>query len=617
MAQINRQNSTSLALPLTRVRITNFKAIKDVSFDLKPLNLILGGNSAGKSSILQALVLCSQNFNRGTTYSFDLNNQYLTLGPFGDLMRRGTRQGDNLTVELQFSKDLSEGGEHKYLARLTLDSRKRNLKKSSVPISRFQVSEELPEGKTELTVKLANGDPLGQASIAGTYFSRPLFLQRTSGPSPLPSGRNVTKQKLNGVFTTVAEDRFLPSPFTERSIFLIEEVRIGLIERFILDKYSQESRYSKTSLNFQEAREKRPQIIKSLRSRSPILTESHSKLTLWFEHLKNSGNFTADRLGESLKSDFEEFNRLELFKGLETIEPVEFVKFLRDMSADEPLLKVKLPQILFLGGADQRETYESAVRFSKRQFFSISDKIQYLGPLRAHALTEQKNEAPPHSWAPIGARGELLAYQLGAGTYSKAANYVVPTRKGKTVKFTVESLTLHKALSLWAQWFDLGDNILTIDEGVWGSYLELDGEKFHRKGTGISQVLPVIAICLMAPRQSLTLIEQPELHLHPAMQQKLGTFFSEISKTGKRLIIETHSEYILTRIRKEIATGALENDNVSLTFVSAKMGKDGQRHSEYQQVQISDTGVIAKWPEAFYDFTADDKMAIFEATMDS
>ena len=617
MTQPNLQQTMTLPLPLTRFRVRNFKAISDVSFEIKPLNLILGSNSAGKSSILQALVLCSQNFYRGSTYSFDLNNQHLTLGPFGDLLRRGTKPGDNLAIELEFCREISDGTQHKYVTKVTLDSRRRNLSKSSVPVSKFQISEEVASKKAELNVVLRNGDPSAVASISGTYFARQPFVQRGRLENRTEMIRDITPQRINGVFTPSLGDRFLPVPFLDRSIFLIHELRQGLIERFVLDSRAQKGKSVRLGQNFQEARANFPEIMKALRSRSKVSEGSVIALNDWFDKLELSQTSQVERLTELMKSDLEDFDRAEVFKGLKDVDPSDFAKFLRDKSAKHPVLRRKIPQILILSGYDQRESYESAVRFANRQFLTLTDKLQYLGPLRAHSLTEQKNEASPHAWTPLGARGELLGYQLGTGGFSKNASFPVPRKYGKKVKFATEVLSLQEALALWTQWFELGDNLKTMDEGVWGSYLELDEEKFHRKGTGISQVLPVIAICLLASRNSLTLIEQPELHLHPSMQQKLGTFFSEISKTGRRLLIETHSEYILTRIRREIATGALDNKDVSVTFVSSKRGKDGQTKSQYDQIEISETGTIAKWPQAFYDFTADDKIVIFEATMDA
>jgi hypothetical protein len=98
-------------------------------------------------------------------------------------------------------------------------------------------------------------------------------------------------------------------------------------------------------------------------------------------------------------------------------------------------------------------------------------------------------------------------------------------------------------------------------------------------GVGISQVVPVIVLALDT-RDGIVAIEQPELHLHPAMQAELGDLFIEsaLGKGGNQFLIETHSEHIILRILRRIReTTANKNgsipaiipENLSLLFVSS------------------------------------------------
>lgn len=74
-------------------------------------------------------------------------------------------------------------------------------------------------------------------------------------------------------------------------------------------------------------------------------------------------------------------------------------------------------------------------------------------------------------------------------------------------------------------------------------------------GFGISQLLPIIVAGFYATSGSMFLVEQPEIHLHPRLQADTGDLLIEISKAGKTLIIETHSEHLLLRIQRRIARG--------------------------------------------------------------
>jgi hypothetical protein len=84
-------------------------------------------------------------------------------------------------------------------------------------------------------------------------------------------------------------------------------------------------------------------------------------------------------------------------------------------------------------------------------------------------------------------------------------------------------------------------------------------------GFGVSQVLPIIAEIVTAPRNSLVLIEQPELHLHPETQGELASVMIRLAqRTSTSLLIESHSENILLRIRRAVATGDIDPRDVSI-----------------------------------------------------
>lgn len=104
----------------------------------------------------------------------------------------------------------------------------------------------------------------------------------------------------------------------------------------------------------------------------------------------------------------------------------------------------------------------------------------------------------------------------------------------------------------------------------------------HRDiGIGVSQVLPVL-VTAFASRESLLAMEQPELHLHPALQAELGDVFIESALAGRNtFILETHSEHLILRILKRIRettsrrndrTPPITPDDVSLLYVNPMQG---------------------------------------------
>ena len=87
-------------------------------------------------------------------------------------------------------------------------------------------------------------------------------------------------------------------------------------------------------------------------------------------------------------------------------------------------------------------------------------------------------------------------------------------------------------------------------------------------GYGVSQVLPIAVDCLTAAPRQIVLMQQPEVHLHPRAQAALGSFLGFLAKTRQnRFIIETHSDYLVDRLRLDVRDGKnLKPEDVVLLY---------------------------------------------------
>lgn len=133
-------------------------------------------------------------------------------------------------------------------------------------------------------------------------------------------------------------------------------------------------------------------------------------------------------------------------------------------------------------------------------------------------------------------------------------------------------------------------------------------EVSHRDvGIGVSQVLPVL-VSAYASERSLIAIEQPEIHLHPALQAELGDVFLEsaLGDSENRFLIETHSEHLILRILRRIretsdgdlpkGTCPVKPEDVAVLYV-----QPGAKGAEVVHIPITPEGDFEqRWPDGFF-----------------
>ncbi|MCY3959816.1 MAG: DUF3696 domain-containing protein [Chloroflexi bacterium] len=127
-----------------------------------------------------------------------------------------------------------------------------------------------------------------------------------------------------------------------------------------------------------------------------------------------------------------------------------------------------------------------------------------------------------------------------------------------------------------------------------------EAEEFHRPvhtGFGLTQVLPVVVAALSAVKGDILLIENPEVHLHPAGQAMMGQFTVDAARAGIQVIVETHSDHVLNGIRRAVKAGRLSAEQVAIHFFRPRSDEGPQVLSPV----LDDTGNIDDWPDGFFD----------------
>ncbi|MCK5523251.1 MAG: AAA family ATPase [Thiomargarita sp.] len=102
-------------------------------------------------------------------------------------------------------------------------------------------------------------------------------------------------------------------------------------------------------------------------------------------------------------------------------------------------------------------------------------------------------------------------------------------------------------------------------------------------GAGTSYVAKILIVCLLAKKGHVLLLENPEIHLHPKAQAKLGEFFAFIANNGVQVVLETHCENLIDKIRYEIYKNHINNDDVVIYY------KEDSK-TPFEKIEVDGTG---------------------------
>ena len=234
--------------------------------------------------------------------------------------------------------------------------------------------------------------------------------------------------------------------------------------------------------------------------------------------------------------------------------------------------------------------------------------VYYLGPLRdspnRHYLWGGMKPTD------MGRRGERVVDVLLA---SRRA------RDGKAMESNQERQSLEGHIVYWLKRLGLIHDfwIEPIGEGTNLYRVQVQSAPGAPKvllpdvGFGVSQVLPVLALCYYVPEGSTILLEQPEMHLHPSAQMGLAdVFIDAVQNRHIQIILESHSEHLLGRLQRRIAEGTFDPNEAALYF--CEMGEGGSRLTP---LHLDPFGNITNWPEHFFGDEFGEMAAATQAAM--
>ena len=232
----------------------------------------------------------------------------------------------------------------------------------------------------------------------------------------------------------------------------------------------------------------------------------------------------------------------------------------------------------FASPSNYGEDYSSL----QNAFENLFSQILYLGPLREYPRRHYpwKGDHPKD----IGQYGEKTISALLSGRVRR-----LPT--DEQIPKWLQRLELIDSYDVQPVSDTGGDYALLVKQHKGGPEVRLTDVGF-----GVSQVLPVLILCYYAPEGSILILEQPEAHLHPKVQTELADVLIDAVNNRKlQIILESHSEYLLSRLQRRMAEKKIASVDTALYFCEIKDGT-----SEMKPLDVDEYGNIRNWPQDFF-----------------
>lgn len=548
---------------LQEICFKNYKAFDNGKLKIKPITLLLGANSIGKTSILQFILMLQQTALSNENYkaALKLHGGFLSLGEGKNIFRKQNTEKP-VVLRLNFenenlSSQLSQGlikekiGEIYEYARIT-DSVKLSLKEKNLTINqdlknfqRIFSNHRIFKDDFKIDDKIINSiNSILDYSIENTKVIRKQQKEKEILNDYYLYRLNRTfrsiENKRNEIVYGIEFIKKLSKMIKPNTRFGLE-FEICLKDNILLIKSF--SLFVDEDLIFQ------------------VSMELHKEQKFNFHSPLFENQSFSNKINDVIKKYF--------------VQPRTIFSFVKD-------------EVDINSTPDNLYFIEIAISIIKGYLSTIDDyfneeNINYVSPLRAH----------PKRY-----------YFLDKAKINTYLNTLDGDALAEILK---ENETIKNQVNEWLSRFNFNVQVSKLEDilhklTVNQNSLNLD---ITDVGFGLSQVLPVIIQGFLSYENSITLIEQPEIHLHPKMQADLADLFINIAikkrknrNTYKNLIIETHSEYLLRRLRRRISEGVISHDDVAIYLI--KQNTDGVHdNSIIEELPIEAKGNF-DYPIEFY-----------------
>ena len=523
---------------IKKIGVQNLRGLEQTGLiEIKPITLLVGKNSAGKSSFARIFPLLKQSSEAKRNAPFLWWGQYVDYGTFSQALRRGASPQE---MCFSFEVTLNAGV---ILKRPRYASfRIPKLHSTTSLIATITVKE--TEGKSYSSrVTLSLFDLVGE-----------IEMDRAGNVTKIGCGNAVWAPNINtGAF--VSQGEYLPDILFTQTV---EEEVDGKTRKYrTLAEFNPLERLLSNWIRSQIHGNNSAGKIAEIAQRIPLAPPDET-----LSYLKNNRKLTSS-----------------------------WEVLVKKLTIDSPILKA-CRELAFL------EALPGIAQSANDSINSFATSVRYLGPIRA---TAQRFYRPQElSISEMDPRGENLAVLLN----------------------DLQNKYNFSAFNSWLK-NSLGFEVLAAKEG---SQIELkikfedavtpaDAINLADVGFGVSQVLPIATQIWLAAsdkrlraapgsHSSCIVVEQPELHLHPAFQARLADLFvnavtsnPESTEQSLNIIAETHSSSLINRVGELIAEKKISPNDVQVLLFEQEFPS---APAKIVKAYFDDEGVLKNWPFGFF-----------------
>lgn len=507
---------------LDSIRIQNLRSLKDTGFiNLKPLTILVGRNSVGKSTFARSFPLLRQSCESQKKSPILWYGRLVDFGDFNtSIHKKSTEEGIKFSFNIEMSK-------YDYI----------NIFSSTRLISRG-IQKNIFNDADDTKIKTSISINLLDINSKDPQYTVNIFLLNDYIEF-------IIKPKSNKIYATINDHTYeleIDDFYKIEQRQILPNIKIDLKQDNSVTSQKKLHQY----IDF---------FIKNNNFLFPILIEKNFKK----EINKKDIDKVIDLLHESLLNNYD----IKAFQKLGVIE--------------ERIHDLKEIYII--------SNIERILDFYNNSISSFFSQVRYLEPLRATAQRYYRKQELAID--EVDSKGSNIAmFLLENHKHEKLKELI---NKHFDLEFSTEDSTGHISLHLIMN-KDTRETINLADLGV-----------------GYSQLLPVILQLWSAvynnksEDQGCLVVEQPELHLHPAYQAKIADITVDIINQLKYLdrtyhfIYETHSPHLINRLGELIEEGNLDTEDVQILIFDNESGQTNIIHSNFNE-----EGILENWPFGFF-----------------